>query len=370
MKIKLNLFKSTTFSLIVLVLIVIISLGITTTMFNYKIDRLKYQIDNIYFGNFMPVVKLHNILDNYRSIISCRTVRYICDFRKEKKLILKDWEEYYSLYKTPQEKKMTDKINLKIKETFRVNKLHKFKNILKEINKLINQEIEVSFKQRKLFLKEYQNMKDYLFYNIVFILFLSLGFISYIIYKIISEDKQLRRLNKKYKIDSITDGMTKLYNRKYFDKIFDDMPFVSNEKNWECAFIMVDIDFFKQYNDTYGHDLGDITLIKVATLLKEYFSKKYEYVFRLGGEEFGIIIFDINEEILSACLSDINQRVLELNIEHKTSKVLDVVSISIGAVIYEPNSYVSGNKLYKKADECLYKSKQNGRNCYHITKGK
>jgi diguanylate cyclase (GGDEF)-like protein len=164
--------------------------------------------------------------------------------------------------------------------------------------------------------------------------------------------------------------MTKLYNRKYFDTIFDNMPFIANANNWQCAFIMIDIDFFKQYNDTYGHDMGDDALKKVSSVLKEYFDKKYEFVFRLGGEEFGVVLFDIDNNILEECLKDINRKIIELNIEHKGSKILEVLSISIGAIIYEPNSYISANKLYKKADECLYESKQNGRNQYHISKGK
>ena len=163
--------------------------------------------------------------------------------------------------------------------------------------------------------------------------------------------------------------MTKLYNRKYFDTIFDNMPFIANENNWKCAFIMFDIDYFKQYNDTYGHDKGDVTLKEVAITLKDYFNKKYDFVFRLGGEEFGVVLFDIDEDILENYLKDVNNKILELQIEHKNSKILDVVSISIGAVIYEPHTYVSANKLYKQADDCLYKSKENGRNQYHIQKG-
>ena len=133
---------------------------------------------------------------------------------------------------------------------------------------------------------------------------------------------------------------------------------------------MIDIDYFKQYNDTYGHDMGDETLKKVATTLKKYFDKKYEFVFRLGGEEFGVVLFDVDDESLENSLKDINYKILELEIEHKNSKILNIVSISMGAIIYEPHTYISANKLYKQADECLYKSKENGRNQYHIYKGK
>ncbi len=265
---------------------------------------------------------------------------------------------------------VVDTINEEIYATFSESNIQKFKNILVRVDFLIQYETQVAFKERKKFVEDYENMKRYLFYSIVIILFLSFIVIVYIIFQIIKKDRQLTVLNKKYKIDSITDSMTKLYNRKYFDTIFDNMPFIANANNWKCAFIMIDIDYFKQYNDTYGHDMGDVTLKKVASTLKEYFDKKYEFVFRLGGEEFGIVLFDITEDSLENCLKEINYKILELEIEHKNSKILDIVSISMGAIIYEPHTYISANKLYKQADECLYKSKENGRNQYHIYKGK
>jgi len=366
---KFKLFKSVTFKLIMLVLIVLFTLVGASLLFNSQIDKLKKQIDDIYFGNFVPVVKLENILDNYRKIISCRTMKYICNFKKEEEIILDEWSYYYKAYKNEKERIVVEDIDKALKETFTANKLHKFKKIVKQIDFLIDYETQMAFKQRKLFVEDYKEMKDYLFLNIVLILILAFGMIAYIIYQVVKKDNQLRILNKKYKIDSITDSMTKLYNRKYFDTIFDNMPFIANANSWECAFLMFDIDYFKQYNDTYGHDLGDETLKKVANLLKEYFNQKYEFVFRLGGEEFGVVLFDVDEDTLKNCLEDMNRKIIEMGIEHKGSKILDVVSVSIGAIIYKPNSYVSANKLYKCADDCLYKSKQNGRNQYHIYKG-
>lgn len=366
---KNRIFKSTTFKLIVLVIVVVLSLISSTLLFNNQIDKLKNQIDKLYFGNFVPIVKLRIISDNYQKIITCRTLKYFCDFKSEQDIITQEWDYYFNTYKTNDERIVVEAINEQIIDAFKSNKLHKFKNVRKRIEFLVDYETKVAFKQRKVFIEEYKQMKNSLFYSNVLILVLAFVLIAYIIIQVIKKDNQLRILNKKYRIDSITDGMTKVYNRKYFDNIFDNMPFISNANNWECAFIMIDIDFFKQYNDTYGHDKGDETLIKVAQTLKEYFNKQYEFVFRLGGEEFGIILFDINKGIVEDCLKDINKKILELKIEHKNSKILNIVSISIGAIIYEPNSYISANKLYKKADECLYASKQNGRNQYHITKG-
>ena len=365
-----NLFKSTTFKLIILVCTVLSTLIFSSLLFNNQIDNLKKQVDNIYFGNLIPIVKLQSISDSYKEIITCRTMKYTCDIKKEEYSILEQWKYYNEAYKNNEERAVADAINTELLNSFKENKLHLFKHVLERINSLIQYETQVAYKGRKEFLDEYQSMKNYLFYSIVGILLLSFMVISYIIFQVIKKDKQLRVLNEKYKIESITDSMTTLYNRKYFDTIFDNMPFIANENNWKCAFIMFDIDYFKQYNDTYGHDMGDVTLKRVAATLKEYFNKKYEFVFRLGGEEFGVILFDTNENALEHCLKDINYKILELEIEHKNSKILDIVSISIGAIIYEPHTYISANKLYKQADESLYKSKENGRNQYHIYKGK
>lgn len=365
----LKLLKSTAVKLLLLVCTALLTLILSTFLFNSQIDGLKKQIDILYFANLIPIVKLQIIADKFKEIESCKKVKNDCDFKEQQEVILQEWSYYVNAFKNVEERIVVETINEELINTFKENKLPLYKNILKRIDFLIKYETKVAFKERKIFLEDYDTMKKYLFYNMLLILVISFSIILFIIYQVIKKDRQLTVLNKKYKLDSITDSMTALYNRKHFDTIFDNMPFISNANNWKCAFIMLDIDFFKQYNDTYGHDMGDETLKKIADTIKKYFNKKYEFTFRLGGEEFGVILFDINIDILENCLKDINRLVLELQIEHKNSKILDVVSISMGAIIYEPNSYISANKLYKYADECLYKSKQNGRNQYHIYKG-
>ena len=364
-----KLLKSTAVKLLLLVCTALSTLILSSFLFNSQIDGLKKQIDILYFGNLIPIVKLQIIADKYKEIESCKKIKINCNFKEEEQIIFQEWSYYISSYKNAEEKIVVDTINEEIINSFKENKLQNFKNILKRIDFLIKYETQVAFKERKNFLEDYEKMKSYLFFNMLLILLISFSIIVYIIFQVIKKDRQLTVLNKKYKLDSITDSMTNLYNRKYFDTIFDNMSFIANENNWKCAFIMIDIDYFKQYNDTYGHDMGDEALKKVALTIKEYFNKKYEFTFRLGGEEFGVVLFDISKDILENCLKEMNKRVLELQIEHKNSKILPVLSISMGAIIYEPNSYISANKLYKQADECLYESKQNGRNQYHIYKG-
>ena len=366
---KKEFYKSVSFKLSVLSVIILLSLLTSAFMFNSQIDKLKKRIDYIYFGNYIPVLKLHTLDETYKGLIECMKKQKRCDRTSYFKKIKTEWEYYNNAYKSDSERKVVDRVNKSVLNSLNdTTKLTIYNRVLKEIDFLKEHEKKVAYKKRREFLSEYSSMKDYLFYNMIILVFISFIFITLIIYSIIKKDNQLKILTKKYKLEAITDGMTKLYNRKYFDKIFDNMPFISNANKWKSAFIILDIDFFKQYNDTYGHDMGDVTLKAVATTLKTYFNKEYEYVFRLGGEEFGVILFDTDEAILEECLKDVNKSVESLNIEHKNSKISNVVTISIGAIIYEPNSYVSCNRLYKLADESLYKSKESGRNQYTIYK--
>ncbi len=348
-----------------LLLVMILTLVSASFLFNNQIDKLKKQIDIIYFGNFVPVLKLNTVVNSYKDLIICiENNNSSCSMLKYKKIIDKNWSYYFNSYKTESERAVINAVDDDLRSSFDGKDPLKFNIMIQKVTFLIDYEIEEAYKQRKDFLSEYKDMKEYLFYNIIAIVLLSLGIISFIIYSIIKKDNQLTVLNKKYKLEAITDSMTMLYNRNYFDTIFDNLPVISTANNWASAFIMFDIDFFKQYNDTYGHDMGDKTLKAVATELKKYFNKEYEYVFRLGGEEFGAVLFDVDKQILEQCLKDIKDHIVKLNIEHKESKVASHVTISIGAVLYEAGMEISSNKLYKKADENLYKAKQSGRNQY------
>lgn len=362
---KYGFFKSVSFKLIMLLLIMILTLVSASFLFNKQIDKLKKQIDIIYFGNFVPVLKLNTVVNSYKDLIICIENRDSrCSLLKYKQVINKNWNYYFTSYKTESERAVINAVNEDLVSSFDGKDPVKFNIMIQKITFLIDYEIEEAYKQRKEFLSEYKDMKEYLFYNIIAIVLLSFGVISFIIYSLIKKDNQLTVLNKKYKLEAITDSMTMLYNRNYFDTIFDSLPQISTANNWSSAFIMFDIDFFKQYNDTYGHDMGDKTLKAVATELKKYFNKEYEYVFRLGGEEFGAVLFDVDKQILEQCLKEIREHVIKLKIDHKASQVAEHVTISIGAVLYEPGMQMSSNKLYKKADENLYKAKQSGRNKY------
>ena len=158
-----KLFKSTAVKLLLLVCTALSTLVLSSFLFNKQIDGLKKQIDNIYFGNLIPIVKLQIIADNYQEIVSCRKVKYNCDIKEKEEIIFQEWSYYNSTYKNADERVVVDTINDEIINSFKENKLHLFQNILKRVDFLIKYETQVAFKQRKAFLEEYDRMKNYLF---------------------------------------------------------------------------------------------------------------------------------------------------------------------------------------------------------------
>lgn len=181
-----------------------------------------------------------------------------------------------------------------------------------------------------------------------------IGFTS--VYNDITDKKRISEL-------SITDFLTNLYNRRHFSTILDLELKRAKRDNKDFILMILDIDFFKQYNDTYGHDGGDEVLKKVSTALKSTLKRSHDFLFRLGGEEFGIITSDIDYLGIVELSNKLIQSVIDLKIEHKTSSVEDCVTISIGTQIIKTTfKNLDETIIFKLADNALYEAKQQGRN--------
>jgi len=131
--------------------------------------------------------------------------------------------------------------------------------------------------------------------------------------------------------------------------------------------MILDIDFFKQYNDTYGHVEGDFALKSVAKVLKDTLKRPSDYVFRLGGEEFGVILSATNESDSATLARNICEAVKQRELRHEKSKVSNVVTISIGVACCVADDVLDNEILITKADEMLYTAKESGRDRYCIT---
>ncbi len=161
---------------------------------------------------------------------------------------------------------------------------------------------------------------------------------------------------------SVTDGLTKIYNRRYFNEIFPKVIKSAKRKNGLVSFIIIDVDHFKQYNDTYGHQAGDSALIKVANSIRTSLKRADDYCFRLGGEEFGVIFGSDSKYDAFAFAEKIRDNIKSLKIEHNQNEGIGFITVSMGLVCKRANDIASEDDLYKEADDLLYRSKKTGRN--------
>jgi diguanylate cyclase (GGDEF)-like protein len=180
--------------------------------------------------------------------------------------------------------------------------------------------------------------------------------------QLIESSETLKHLNLKLEQASYTDSLTALFNRRYFNVVYEREFKRSLRSNTPFVFMMLDIDFFKQYNDTYGHLQGDLALQAVAKVLKTTLQRPGDYPFRLGGEEFGVILTDTDCKNARIIGEKIRASIEHLKIEHKGSKILPTLSVSIGGICIVPTVDMSEDALIHTADTNLYAAKERGRN--------
>jgi diguanylate cyclase (GGDEF)-like protein/PAS domain S-box-containing protein len=161
---------------------------------------------------------------------------------------------------------------------------------------------------------------------------------------------------------SITDELTKIYNRRHFNDVFPKILNSAKRSGEFIVFSILDIDNFKLYNDTYGHQEGDNVLIKVANTLNNSLSRADDFCFRLGGEEFGLLFKtdDIQKSI--DFVENVRLSIEDLKIRHEKNDASSYVTASFGMVLQEASKLETMEKIYKEADTLLYKAKENGRN--------
>jgi diguanylate cyclase (GGDEF)-like protein len=157
------------------------------------------------------------------------------------------------------------------------------------------------------------------------------------------------------------DGLTLIHNRRYFDEYFQREYLAARRRKMPLSIIIGDIDYFKAYNDTYGHQAGDECLIQVAKALRSVLKRPGDLVARYGGEEFGIILPDTPSEGMLVLGDLLRGKIESLQIPHRASTVSEYVTISLG--ITTATTFASGkNALIHTADQALYRAKAQGRN--------
>ncbi|MTI09693.1 GGDEF domain-containing protein [Curvivirga aplysinae] len=176
-----------------------------------------------------------------------------------------------------------------------------------------------------------------------------------------AEEKLQKAYDELQKL-AVTDKLTGLYNRHHFEQIFDSELKRAIRDQKALSFIMLDIDHFKLLNDHYGHAEGDTALEKLGVELKRLCRRPTDFAFRLGGEEFGILTVEENDQASLQFAELIRKSVKDLEIPNICSMVADVVTISLGVVSKIPTVEDSLDEFMKLADDRLYQAKTNGRN--------
>jgi diguanylate cyclase (GGDEF)-like protein len=158
------------------------------------------------------------------------------------------------------------------------------------------------------------------------------------------------------------DGMTRLYNRRIFDDYIERLWRQSHREGTGVAIIFVDIDFFKIYNDLYGHQAGDDCLKRVARCIARGAKRPFDFAARYGGEEFVLVLYGPPDEYARSVPEQIRRDVLELAIPHSGSQVAKHVTVSVGLALVKHATSRSLAGAIQTADEALYQAKREGRN--------
>ena len=176
-----------------------------------------------------------------------------------------------------------------------------------------------------------------------------------------------RRSARKLRELSFKDHLTDLYNRRKLQETYPQTIDIASRENSYFCFFILDVDYFKNYNDTYGHQMGDRVLKEIAGILKHALRRSDDHLFRIGGEEFGGIVLGSAKEAIEERLKSVQEKIRSAAIEHRGSETGTCVTVSIGAAISRPiNVCHSFETLFFHADKALYRCKENGRDCLSV----
>ncbi|MDP2227233.1 MAG: sensor domain-containing diguanylate cyclase [Moraxellaceae bacterium] len=175
-------------------------------------------------------------------------------------------------------------------------------------------------------------------------------------------EEELLRLQQSFEALSLRDGLTDIPNRRMFDQVLAREWASAIRNSQPLALILLDIDFFKQYNDHYGHVAGDDCLRRVARLLEEAASRPRDFVARYGGEEFVLVLPETDAEAALTVAERCRHLVLEAAIPHATSTVAPHLTVSMGVGSVLPTDPGAMGDFVNAVDKALYKAKQQGRN--------
>jgi len=178
----------------------------------------------------------------------------------------------------------------------------------------------------------------------------------------VKREKMLMSHSDAFKRDAITDALTGIYNRRFFDENYLLAVRHASRHRSKLSLFMIDIDYFKPYNDRYGHIQGDKTLQLVASTLRAQMRHPLDICARYGGEEFILLSPGLAEEQATGLAERLRSSIAELAIPHETSPTATHVTVSVGVQTWIPDQAGEISSLLKGVDEAMYHAKKLGRN--------
>lgn len=181
-------------------------------------------------------------------------------------------------------------------------------------------------------------------------------------------DKLMKRMelqvveNLRLYNDSKTDSLTQIANRKHFDEQLSIEWKQAQRLNSDFSILMLDIDFFKEYNDIYGHLAGDTCLRMLATCVDSVLTRPRDFVARYGGEEFLCVLPETDHDGASKIAHQVCKSICDLKIEHEGSTVSNYITVSVGCYTLNGSSSYSETDVISEVDKLMYESKQSGKN--------
>ena len=169
-------------------------------------------------------------------------------------------------------------------------------------------------------------------------------------------EKNMHLINNMSRIDPLTNT----FNRLHFNETFDSEIRRAQRNNSQYAVLMLDIDHFKEYNDSYGHLMGDVVIERIARSIKETSRRAGDLLYRYGGEEFCLLLSNIDKNSLASLSNQLCEDVRSLDIKQNSSPS-GKVTISIGYVHSDSHDYLKTKELLDLADKALYRAKESGR---------
>lgn len=181
--------------------------------------------------------------------------------------------------------------------------------------------------------------------------------------ELVLANEEINKANHKLEQLSRTDALTNIANRRYFDETLEAETRRQSRQGTPLTLMICDIDCFKQYNDSYGHQMGDVCLQQVAESIDSSFPRVGgDLVARYGGEEFAVILPNIDKTNALILAERIRENIVKLALEHNSSLIASIVTLSIGVTTLVPDKDTSISIIIKNADEALYSAKAAGRN--------